>query len=89
MTPPTKRKAHSKVVLSKRWSTGNFQATTTQQQPDLSTSEEEYSGPEPIKFTEKKILYDIGDLFTLCTQEGNRKYLSTMIYMLLRHLEYS
>ncbi|CAF1284210.1 unnamed protein product [Rotaria sp. Silwood1] len=89
MAPPTKRKAHSKAVSIKRWSTENFQATTTQP-PDSSTSEEEdYSSSEPIKFTEKKILSDIGDLFTLCTQEGNRKYLSTMIYMLLRHLGYS
>ncbi|CAF1635363.1 unnamed protein product, partial [Didymodactylos carnosus] len=52
-------------------------------------SDDENEYVVPINFTSKLILSDIADLFTLCSQEGSKKYLSTLLYMVFRHLNMS
>ena len=83
-----KRKSSSLRSIAKRWSTGGINANTVEQHLSDLTADEDFipAASELIDFNSEHILNDVGDLFTLCSQEGNRKYLSTKIYMLLRHL---
>lgn len=62
---------------------------------DDSPSEDEpeqlYSADEGINFdfTAKEMLENVGVLYSLCADYVNNKYLSTLMYMALRHLGYS
>ncbi|CAF1069722.1 unnamed protein product [Didymodactylos carnosus] len=88
--PLSKRKAHNRNLLSKRWCTGNFFDKPPQQQSSSSEDGEFINlQPDTIDFTNKQISTDIGDLYTLCAQQCHAKFLSTMIYMILRHLNLS
>ncbi|CAF1229080.1 unnamed protein product [Didymodactylos carnosus] len=88
--PPSKRKARNRNLLSKRWCTGNLFDKPPQQQSSSSEDEEFINlQPDIIGFTNKQISTDIGDLYTLCAQQCHPKFLSTMIYMILRHLNLS
>ncbi|CAF1172212.1 unnamed protein product [Didymodactylos carnosus] len=71
----------------------NMQQSATED--ELSTArkvdvkDEDYSPPPEDgtnEFSNKEILSVIGDLFTLCSQQCSRQYLSTLLYMLLRYV---
>ncbi|CAF4362204.1 unnamed protein product, partial [Rotaria sordida] len=42
-----------------------------------------------INWTDKNLLHHIGDIFELCINQCNLKLLSTLLFMILRHFNFT
>ena len=62
-----------------------------QQKPQQSSEGEEFinSKKDSIDYTEKEMILEISDIFSLCKERCNPRFLSTMVYIILKHFKVS
>jgi hypothetical protein len=88
MPKSTKRRSQSRRVALKRLSNESCE----NQKPQQSSSEDEDfvdTKDDSINFTEKDMLFEISDVYSLCKEQCNPRFLSTMVYMILKHFDIS
>ena len=83
----SRRKSQSRRVSMKRM----LDKRCVQQKPQQSSEDEEFINPkeDSVDYTEKEMIFEISDIFSLCKERCNPRFLSTMVYMILKHFKVS
>jgi hypothetical protein len=79
-------------VAKLRWSVGNISIENHSSDGDLKIDSNEMvvdDNIDNINWTDKNLLNHIGDLFQMCIHQCNLQKLSTFIYMVLRHFNFT
>ena len=71
------RLASMKPIIDKR---------CVQQKSQQSSEDEEFINPkeDSVDYTEKEMIFEISDIFSLSNEPCNPRFLSTMVYIILR-----
>ena len=93
--PLRRLSSRNRKVIKKRWSTGDFSEpqavppaqTTPSPDDELYLSKETQA--RHIDFLDPSIIGEILDLFTHCKEQTHTRFLSTLVYMVLRHFRHS
>lgn len=88
MAPTSKRRSHLINANKIRWSKEVIDGSSDESIFSMDIGEED-ERLNHSNFKDKIQLYDIGDLFELCKNQCNIRYLSALIYLILRHFNIS
>ena len=82
-----RRKSQSSRASMKRM----LDKVCVQQKPKPSSKDEEFINPkeDSIDYTEKEKVFELSGIFSLCKERCNPRFLSTMVYMILKHFNAS
>ena len=84
----SKRKSHLINANKIRWSKKTTDESSDESTFSMNTSDED-EGLSQLNFQDMLQLYSIGDLFELCKDQCNIRYLSALIYLILRRFDIS
>jgi hypothetical protein len=92
MPKVNRRRSHSRINnLKVKFTTNRVSEENNDDSPSEDEAEQPYGRDvrESVDFVAKEMLENISVLYTLCAESVSNKYLSTLMYITLRHFGYS
>ena len=89
MPHTSKRRTHLLNGIKIRWSNEAKNASSGDSSFSMEISDEDEEGSNSLSFNDTIQFYDIADIFELCKNQCNIRYLSVLIYLILRRFNIS
>ena len=89
MPHTSKRRTHLLNAIKIRWSNEAKNASSDDSSFSMEISDEDEEGANSLSFTDTIQLCDTADIFELCKNQCNIRYLSVLIYLILRRFNIS
>ena len=86
MPHKSRRQSQSLNAAKQRWS--NDTCTSSDDSSFSMDIDDEIEADENYDFTDMIQIHDIADIFELCKDQWNIRYLRVLMYLILRHLNY-